>query len=308
MAYFGEISSLTNKASKWVDSKYLLPIFLLGPAVILVFSITILPIMYGFWLSLQSSGFGIADLEWAGTLNYENLIQGDSFWFSLEKGLIYAAYSVGLQTIAGVGIALILNRTFKFVNIVRTIVLIPYLIPTIAVALVWEWILNNQYGLVNYLLELIGLIGAPLHFFSSGMAMHSVVWISSWKFTIFVVLIVLARLQSIDQELYEMAKINGAGYIRCFFDVTLPNIRSTLLLVILLRGIWMFNKFDMIWLLTQGGPFEETKTLAILAYKSAFESLNYSEGAAIAVLMFLILLGIAIIYFYRFKPEQEVET
>lgn len=307
----GTISHYLKRLSKLrtlSESDRFLPIFLLGPTVVLVFSITILPIIYGFWLSLQSSGFGISDLQWAGTANYRTLLEGGPFWFSLQKGLIYAGYSVGLQTLVGVAIALVLNRSFKFVNIVRTIVLIPYLIPTIAVALVWKWILNAEFGIINFFLNRLGIIQTPLNFFSAEFAMHSVVWVSSWKFTIFVVLIVLARLQSIDQELYEMAKVNGAGHVRCFFDVTLPNIKSTLLLVILLRGIWMFNKFDMIWLLTQGGPFEETKTLAILAYKTAFESINYGKGAAIAVLMFLILLAMASIYFERFKPEQEVET
>jgi len=279
---------------------------LILPAIVTFLLLSVGPIAYGIWLSFHS-GFGLLNLEFVGLRNYSRLITNDPvFWSSVRTGFVYAIYSIVLQTVAGVGIALLLNRSFRAQNLVRTIVLLPYLIPTVAVGIIFRWILNNQVGLLNYyLLEYFHADG-PISFFAEGLALHTVVWASGWKFTIFVVLIVLARLQSIDPELYELAKINGAGAVNRFFDVTLPHIRSALYLVILLRGIFMFNKFDMIWILTEGGPFNETQTMVIYAYEKSFAELNYGEGAAITTMMFAILAIVATVYFYKFSPEEEV--
>lgn len=280
---------------------------LILPAVITFLSLSVGPILFGIWLSFQG-GFGLIDLNFVGLQNYERLLTNDPvFWASVGKGFIYAIYSIVLQTVGGVGIALLLNQSFRGENFVRTVVLLPYLIPTVAVGIIFRWILNNQVGLVNYYLLELSIIERPISFFAEGLAMHTVVWASGWKFTIFVVLIILARLQSIDPELYELAKINGANSINRFFDVTLPHIRSSLFLVVLLRGIFMFNKFDMIYILTEGGPFNQTQTMVIYAYKKAFGELNYGEGAAITTMMFMILATVSIVYFYKFSPEEEVE-
>jgi len=239
-----------------------------------------------------------------GLENYTSLMSDGAFWSSFWIGIIFALYTVTIQMVFGVGIALVLNENFKFANLVRTIVLVPYLIPTVAVVVIWNWILDQNVGLMNYVLE--STVGQTVSFFGETMAMHSLSWAASWKFTIFVVLLVLARLQSIDQQLYEAAKINGASPYRRFIDVTWPNIKSIILLVLLLRLIWMFNRFDIIWLFTEGGPFDSTTTLAVLAYERAFISLQYGTGAAITTIMFVFVLLGSIIYFVKFKPEEEV--
>jgi multiple sugar transport system permease protein len=238
--------------------------------------------------------------------NYQELVADGAFWQSLLTGIIFSIYSVAIQMILGVAIAVVINEQFKFANIVRTIVLVPYLIPTVAVAIIWEWLLNNNYGIINFVLSEI--IGTTVNFFSTSAAMHSLSWVASWKFTIFVVLLVLARLQSIDSSLYEMAEINGANIYQRFIDVTLPNLRTTLAIVFLLRSIWMFNKFDIIYLLTGGGPFDVTLTQTVLAYERAFVSLQFGSGAAITTVMFILILVVSIIYFRVFNPEEEVAT
>ena len=236
------------------------------------------------------------------------LFDDPNFWSSVRTGAVYAAYSVVLQTTLGVAIALLLNESFRFENFVRTIVLVTYLIPTVAVAILFRWLLNAQIGIVNFSLTRYTPVDGAVNFFSEALALHTVVWASGWKFTIFVVLIILARLQSIDAELYELARINGANAIQRFRDVTYPQIRSALFLVILLRGIFMFNKFDMIWVLTEGGPFRQTETMVIYAYKTAFGQQSYGEGAAVTTLMFLLLATVSIVYFAAFSPEEEVEN
>jgi len=277
------------------------------PALLVFFGVSLFPILIGIYMNFHS-GYGVFDLEYVGLENYQLLASDDTFWNSTQRGVVYAVFSVLSQVIVGVAIALFLNQSFKFSNILRSVVLLPYLIPTVAIAMVFRWLFHNRIGLVNYLLLESGLVTERINFFSADFALHSVVWIGNWKFSIFVVLIVLARLQSIDPEMYELAKINGATPVRRFFDVTYPNIKGVLFLVVLLRSIWQFNKFDMIWLLTSGGPFNETLTMVIYAYQIAFRQFRGGLGASLTVIMFLMLLATGIVYFTQFKPYEEVET
>lgn len=303
------LSEMQDTVAEWKRKRTnLLGYLLLLPAVLVFLVLSVGPVLYGIWLSFQS-GFGFLDLQFVGLENYRRLLFDDpNFWSSVRTGAVYAAYSVVLQTTLGVAIALLLNESFRFENFVRTIVLVTYLIPTVAVAILFRWLLNAQIGIVNFSLTRYTPVGGAVNFFSEALALHTVVWASGWKFTIFVVLIILARLQSIDAELYELARINGANAIQRFRDVTYPQIRSALFLVILLRGIFMFNKFDMIWVLTEGGPFSQTETMVIYAYKTAFGQQSYGEGAAVTTLMFLLLATVSIVYFAAFSPEEEVEN
>jgi multiple sugar transport system permease protein len=303
------LSEMQDTVAEWKRKRTnLLGYLLLLPAVLVFLVLSVGPVLYGIWLSFQS-GFGFLDLQFVGLENYRRLLFDDpNFWSSVRTGAVYAAYSVVLQTTLGVAIALLLNESFRFENFVRTIVLVTYLIPTVAVAILFRWLLNAQIGIVNFSLTRYTPVDSAVNFFSEALALHTVVWASGWKFTIFVVLIILARLQSIDAELYELARINGANAIQRFRDVTYPQIRSALFLVILLRGIFMFNKFDMIWVLTEGGPFRQTETMVIYAYKTAFGQQSYGEGAAVTTLMFLLLATVSIVYFAAFSPEEEVEN
>lgn len=288
-----------------VDREQLFGLTLVSPPFLIFFLITVIPLSIGIGLSFYG-GLGVLALNYVGLENYQGLVSDPMFWQSLLTGIIFAIYSVLIQMVLGVAIALVINEKFKFANIVRTIVLVPYLIPTVAVAIIWEWLLNNNYGVVNFMLA--ETIGTTVNFFNVSTAIHSVSWVASWKFTIFVVLLVLARLQSIDSSLYEMAEVNGANFYQRFIDVTLPNLRTTLAIVLLLRSIWMFNKFDIIYLLTQGGPFDATLTQTILAYNRAFVSLQFGSGAAITTVMFIGILAASVVYFRVFSPEEEVAT
>jgi multiple sugar transport system permease protein len=138
--------------------------------------------------------------------------------------------------------------------------------------------------------------------------MVSVIFVNSWKFTPFITIMVLARLLTIPNSYYDAAKIYGASAFQQFRDITLPSIRGVLLLVILIRGTWMFNKFDSIWLLTAGGPKEATTTLPVMAFETGFKLYNLGKSAAIGTLLFVILVIVAIIYFRVFRPEEEVRS
>ena len=162
---------------------------------------------------------------------------------------------------------------------------------------------------MNQLLRQLGVIRFPITFFDGlKSAMYSVIGAGSWKFGMFCTLMFIARLQAIPRDLYETAQVSGAGAFQCFRDVTLPHLKSTLLLIVLLRGIWMFNKFDMIWILTKGGPLHATETLSIYSYRLAFEERSFGLAAAASVVILVVLSIFATVYFWYFKPSKEVEV
>jgi multiple sugar transport system permease protein len=268
-----------------------------------------LPIGYAVALSFfKKTAFSPA-MTWIGVENYAIIAGDPELWRSLARSVVFTLGSVAVQVALGLGVALLLNRAFHGRTLVRSLFVLPYLLPTIVIALVFQWLLNQEYGVVNQLLLEWGVVERPINFLGGlDTAMWSLIGVSGWQYGSFAVLLILARLQAINPKLYEAARVSGAGPLRCFLDVTLPNLRTTLLLVALLRGIWMFNKFDLIWLLTRGGPLKATETLPVYAYRLAFEEFDFGAAAAACTFMFLVLLGGAVVYFKVFDPTREVEV
>ena len=237
----------------------------IGPALILLIITAYAPIIFAIALSFYFRTAFNPDMLFDGLANFSWLLGQEELWQALWRSTVFTVGSVGLQIALGLGLALLLHRAVAGRTVMRTLVILPYLLPTIVIGLVFRWIMNPQYGVVNQILLDIGLITQPINFFGGlDYAMASVILATGWQYTSFAALLIMARLQSINPRLYEAARTSGAGPWRCFMDVTLPNLRTTLLLIALLRGIWMFNKFDLVWILTQGGPLEATETLADL--------------------------------------------
>jgi multiple sugar transport system permease protein len=171
------------------------------------------------------------------------------------------------------------------------------------------WMGNAQWGVINALLQDFGLIDEYIPWFASlDLTMLAVILTNSWKFAIFVTIMVLARLQSIPEGYYEAARMSGATTYQQFRDITLPNLKNVILIVLLLRGVWMFNKFDIIWVLTNGGPGDRTTTAPIFAYMRAFLDYSLGEAAAISTVLFSFLAVVAAIYFWYFEPHKEVRV
>jgi multiple sugar transport system permease protein len=242
-----------------------------------------------------------------GLANYIYLMKNSEFWMSVWYGAVYSVSTIVLQIVVGVIAALIVNEAFKGRNFVRGIILFPYVIPTVVAIILWKWLLNDQFGLVNYLLLAVGIIENPISWMGMEHIMTSLILISVWEFFPFVVLSVLARMQTIPPVLYQAAKVDGAGPFRRFIHVTLPQLRNVLFVVILLRSIWMFTKFDTVWLLTQGGGAEKyIRTLPVYAYMRTFMYYQAGLGSALAVIMFIILIVATTIYFKMFRREEEI--
>jgi multiple sugar transport system permease protein len=240
-----------------------------------------------------------------GLKHYVYFAQDPEFWSSVRYGLIYAGSTLVLQLLLGVAAALLLNEGFHGRNFLRGVVLFPYMIPTIVAVILWKWLLNDSYGLVNHLLMALGLVRAPLAWLGKDFIMWSLILTSVWQFFPFVVVTYLARLQTIPPELYEAAKVDGATAWRRFVHVTLPQTWSVLFVIILLRSIFMFTKFDTVWLMAgESGVSRYVRTLPVYAYSRSFTYLQAGMGAALAVIMFAMLLVITVVYFRTLRREE----
>lgn len=282
-------------------------LLLLLPALLLLGALTLYPVGYGVWLSLFDKHALFPQTRFVGLANYAYLLRDAQFWASLWNGTVYALATIVLQVVLGVATALLLHQAFPGRSLVRGLVLFPYTIPTVVAVILWKWLLNNQFGLINFLLMDVGLIGEPISWMGRSWIMVSLILISVWQFFPFVVLAVLARLQTIPEELYDAAKVDGASALRRFWHVTLPQLQAVLFATVLLRAIWMFTKFDTVWLITQGGGAERyIRTLPVYAYLRTFNFYQAGMGAAIATVMFLILVVATLVYFRVWRREESL--
>lgn len=285
-----------------------LGILLLLPTLVVFAGLVIFPVLYSWYLGFfQASGLSLS-LEFVGLQNYVQLFSTGEFWVSLKNNLLWAFGTLAIQIVLGVGIALLLNRQFKGRNFVRGAVLFPYMVPTIVAVFNFKWMLNATYGVINYLIVLTPFRAEPISFFSEELAMFSAIMLGVWRFTPFVVITVLARLQTIPPSLYEAAELDGAYSLAKFRYVTWPQIYNILVVVVLLRGVWMFYKFAPIWMLTRGGPGISTQILPIYAYQQAFRGLNFGYSAAIANVMFVLLLVTGFLYLHKYHNTGGVDV
>jgi multiple sugar transport system permease protein len=261
------------------------------------------PLLYSINLSLYKAESFIAPSRWVGFENYTAVLADALFWKALLNGLTISVIAIVLQVVLGISIALVLNRQFVGQAAVRALAILPYLLPTVVACLIVQWVLDPNYGLIRSILASFGL-----RMFDWGAepatAMGTIILVSVWIWTPFVVTCVLAGLQTIPAQLYEAARVDGASAWKQFWHITLPGLRSVMIVVVLLRGIWMFNKFDVVWLLTKGGPLNETETLPTLAYRKAFLEFNLGGGAAVATISFTLLAAVILIYLRLFPIDE----
>jgi multiple sugar transport system permease protein len=271
------------------------------PAVALIAALSLYPVAYGIWLSFYNKHAFFPGEQFIGLANYAAVLADEEFWRSLRLGLAYSLSTIVLQLVIGTGAALLLNEAFPARGLVRAIAIFPYVVPTVVAVIIWKWLLNNQFGLVNYLL------GISVSWFGRDWIMVSLILVSVWQFFPFVLLAVLARLQTIAPELYEAAKVDGASAWRRFLHITLPQLAAVLFVVVLLRSIWMFTKFDTPWLLIQGGGAEPyIRTLPVYTFQRTFAYYEAGRGSAMAVLMFLLLVVAAVIYMRLWRREEQL--
>ena len=265
--------------------------FLLIPALLVLALVFIYPIARAFWLSLFTENLG-TQLEpvFSGLDNYLRMLGDGRFWQSMGNTSIFTIISVVLELILGLGIALVLNQSFRGRGIVRTIAIIPWALPTAVMGLAWAWIFNDQYGVVNDILQRLGAIELGINWLGSPtLAMTALIIADVWKTTPFISIILLAGLQSIPQDLYEAHAMDGANAWQSFSQITLPLLMPQILIALLFRFAQAFGIFDLVQVMTGGGPAGATETVSIYIYSTVMRYLDFGYGAALIVVTFLLL-------------------
>lgn len=263
--------------------------------------------LQGMKLSLYSTKYLIPRPEdYVGLANYNRLISDPAVWNSLKLTLIYAVSTVVGAIALGLICALLLNANLKGRAIARTLITVPWAVPVVASALIWVWIFNPQQGVLNYFLSLLGLIKEPqLWLISPKWALFSVITVDTWaKFPVAAV-VLLTALQAVDPNLYEAARIDGAGNLAVFRYVLIPSIRSSLNVITVLFSIWALRRFTTVWILTQGGPTGSSEVLVVKVYREIFAFFNAGYASTIAVLGLVLAALVTLIYF-RMEVKNEL--
>lgn len=264
---------------------------MVAPAVLLVFAVAFFPVAYSFYLSLHDAS--IADIGgWVGFENYRRLFADPAFRDGLVNTTVFTAVSVGLELVIGIGIALGLNQAFRGRGLARTAMLLPWAFPVVVSALLWRLMLQDQVGVVTYLAQSIGLADGPI-LSDRGSLMIAAIAIDVWKETPFMVLLLLAGLQTIPSGVVEAAKVDGANAVQRFFRITLPLLKPAILVAVLFRSLQAWGVYDLFWVMSD----RELESLSTFVYKGVRVSqLEFAPGTAAAVLTFLGALAIALFF------------
>ncbi|KIL40805.1 hypothetical protein SD70_11225 [Gordoniibacillus kamchatkensis] len=260
------------------------------PIIIVIFVVIGIPFVSALYLSLTDKTVG-ADAHFIGFANYKEIFSDPIYWKVLKNTFVYFITDVVFKLIFGMIFALTLNQPFFGRSVVRVLFLVPWAISGLVAALTWKWMYNDTYGIFNQLLLDIGLIQTPIAWLSGpNIALVSVIIVNIWRGIPFFLFSILGGLQTIDRQLYEAAKIDGAGPIRQFFSVTIPSISSVIVITTMLSSIWTFNDFENIFLITGGGPLYNSAVISVYTYETAFLQNNMGKSLSVAGSIIPILL------------------
>ncbi|KAB8126066.1 sugar ABC transporter permease [Gracilibacillus oryzae] len=273
------------------------PYLLISPALLIVAFVVFYPIIEAIFMSFQNYDLRRPDkISFVGFENYIEMFNDPTFWLAVKNTLIWVIFGVGLQFFFGFILELLLNQQFKGRGFVRAVSLIPWATPGVLIGLMWKWIYDGNYGVLNDILLKLHLIDAPIMFLSqTSTAFGSVIVTIIWQGIPFFAIMILAGLQGIPHEMYEAADIDGATKLQKLFRITIPTLKNVIFITIILRVIWVANSVDIIYSMTGGGPSYSTQTLSVYIFnKATVLDLGYSSGMAL-LLMFM-LASVAIPY------------
>lgn len=279
------------------------------PALVLMMAYVLYPLATVVWTSFLTFDTLTGPGQWVGLQNFQQVIQSDLFVPSLLRSLYYTIANILIQTLGGFGVALLLNSTFRGRSLARGAILFPFIVPAVVVSLIFSYLFNDLVGLANYALIASHVIREPLGWLASpSMAMNTVVAISVWRFMPFMIVLFLARLQTLNSELIEAARTDGANGLQVLRHVVLPWMLPTIIVVVLLRTIGSFNEFETPFLLTQGGPADRTLVLPVLIRILLLDNQDPGRAAAVAVLMIGIVGIAAAVYFFIYRRSESALT
>lgn len=279
-------------------------LLLLTPAFVSLASVSFYPIINGLYLSLTNTSLITQESEFTGFSNYLQLWGDAQFWNAWWHTMWFTAASTTLETVIGLGMALILCEAFKGRGLVRAAMLVPWAMPTVVTSKMFGWLFDGQNGIINYILLQFGLIDQNINWYGSpDTAMTTIIIADVWKTTPFMALLLLTGLQTVPNSLIEAARMDGAKGWITFWYIRLPLLLPTLLIAGLFRSLDAFRVFDLVYVLTGGGPADSTETLSTLSYKVLFSTLQFGYGSAVSTAMF-VTEGIIAIVFCLFLVRQ----
>ncbi|NOY08595.1 MAG: sugar ABC transporter permease [Spirochaetes bacterium] len=275
----------------------------LAPSLIIFAVYRITPMFWNLLLSFKKWNFLSANI-WVGLKNYRMMIRDPVFWESFKNTIIYFAAGSPTAIIFAILMALLVNQNIRGRNTYRSIIFLPYPLTTVAIGIIWKWLYNEKVGLINYILRSLGIIDKNIPFLNSfSLALPSVIITSIWQVVGFFMIIILTGLQSIPEQLYEAAELDGASHRKRFYYITLPLLKPSIFLCFIIGIINSFTMFDLVYVMTNGGPGHSTEILVSYIYKNAFTFSRIGYAAAITVFLFLFLLFITSIV-NRFSGEE----
>ena len=279
-----------------------------APALGVITTIAAFPVAWTFWESLHLHDLRMPWLArpFVGAANYREAISDPRAWSALAHTIAFTGGTVTLELGVGLVLALALSRTRPGIGVLRTAALLPWAIPTVVAALVWRFIFESPGGLANALLSKAGLMdAAPAWFSDPYAAWVPIVLADVWRTTPFMALLLLAGLQSIDPSLYEAAALDGAGQLRQTIDITLPLLRPAMLAAVVFRSLDAFRVFDVVYVMTGGGPGTATEPLSLFAFRVLFRDLRFGYGAALSVLVFVVSFSLALLWLRLTRLNEE---
>lgn len=271
---------------------------LVTPALLVVLGMVGYPFVEAIRISFTDRMVGRGPGQWVGFANYEYILGWPDFTEMVVRTVLITIAAVALKTLVGLILATSLNQDFRGRNILRGVFMLPWILPTYIIVLVWRWIFDGQTGLLNQILKSWGMISENVPFLARpGSAVALLIFVMVWKGYPFYALTFLAGMQTISSDLYDAAKVDGAGRLGRFRYVTLPGLRQVMGVVILLSTIWTMNSLEIPMLLTGGGPSNATEVFPLLTYHLAMQNFRLGEGAALPIMMLpivaLLVLGVA---------------
>ncbi len=283
------------------------PYLLIAPALIIMVGVVFVPVIQAILYSFQNYDMRYpTKTAFIGLANYiEILTEDPQFWPSLGRTALWVVFGVGFQFLFGFILAMFLNRSFRGCGVVRSLSMVPWVTPGVLIGLIWRWLYDGDYGVINDLLIRLGILEEGIPFLSRmNTALPATILSVVWQGIPFFALMLLAALQGVSTDMYEAADIDGATFFQKLFRITLPSIKNTLFVTLLLRVIWVANSVDIIQNMTAGGPAYATQTLGVYVYQTA-HVLNLGYASAMAVMMMVVLLLAAVPYLRStFKNEQ----
>lgn len=266
------------------------------PGLALLAAVVMYPLLSALVTAFFEQSLVVPGRSFVGFDNIQDVLEND-FWRLLRQTMVFTVGATLIPFVVGFALALALNTGIRGRKVFRGVLLVPWLVPGVVVSFLWMWIFNANYGVLNGVLESVGLMDSPQAWLADpGQAMAAVVIAKTWQTFPWMMVMLLAGLQTVPVELHEAAEVDGAGAVRRFFSITVPHLKGIIGIVMLLEFIWNFQHFDIIYVMTGGGPAGATQTFATAVYQTAFQGFDLGRAGAIGLLWMLILLVFVVIY------------